>query len=307
MKAPKHCMAILLLVFLPAYSSAVTTPEIVASALNYGCVQWKVDGICIWITCTIWGCSYSTSMKVSHYNPETVVSGYGHTGFNPWREVMAYGTANPSADGMGHLIDPSKKRHNLIRFKNADVIGHPGSLGDMGFSYLCDRTTTSFQPYFISTLDSYAWRWGITEQLYPATHIPGMREMAPYFTGNNWGNIFPRQGFLAQPDDYKTGAVIAQRAADITSNIGSPHVYQSTQGFPYEGYWPPGPVMEMNPLNHRWQGLHPYVEGGCYIFPLPFSGDMEEQTAYAWALWRPYACCSRAGQRLVFFSPHAYF
>jgi integrating conjugative element protein (TIGR03756 family) len=307
MKALKQRFVVLLLAFLPAYSSAVTTPEIVASTLNYACVQWRIDGICIWLTCTIFGCYTTTSMKVSHFNPESVVSSYGHTGFNPWREVMAYGVPNPTADGMGHLITPNNKRDNLPRFKNADVIGHPGSIADMGFGLLCDRTTTPFVPYFISTLDSVAWRWGITEQIYPATYIPGMREMAPYFTGNNWGNIFPRQGFLVQPDDYKAGAVMAQRAADITSNIGSPHVYMPTQGMPYPGYWPPGPIMEMNPLNHRWQGLHPFVEGGCYIFPMSVWGFMEEQTAYAWALWRPYACCSRAGQRLIFFSPHAYF
>ncbi|MDR0770573.1 MAG: TIGR03756 family integrating conjugative element protein [Burkholderiales bacterium] len=308
MKSIKRRALILLAALLPfTNAGAVTTPEIVASTLNYGCVQWRLDGICIWLTCTPYGCSTSTSMKVSHYNPETVVSGYGHTGFNPWREVMFYSQATPTADGMGYLTAQNKRRNNLANFKNADVIGHPGSISDMGFSMLCDRTTTSFQPYFLSTLDYYAWRWGITEQIYPASYIRGLREMAPYITGNNWGNIFPRQGYLVQPDDYKVGAVIAQRAADITSNIASPHVYQTTQGAGYQGYWPPGPVMEMNPLNHKWQGLHPYVEPFCYIFPTALSGTVEENHGYAWALWRPYSCCQQAGQRLIYFSPHAYF
>ncbi|MDR2208791.1 MAG: TIGR03756 family integrating conjugative element protein [Azoarcus sp.] len=307
LKMLKHRLVVLLLAFLPAYSSAVTTPEIVAATLSYPCVQWRIDGICIWLTCTMFGCYTSTSMKVSHFNPEVVVSSYGHTGFNPWREVMAYSTPNPTADGMGYMTDQKKQRNQLPVFKNADVIGHPGSISDMGFELLCRRGTTAFQPYFLSTLDSYAWRWGVTEQFYLATHMPGMREMAPHFTGNNWGNIFPRQGYLVQPDDYKAAAVMAQRAADITSNVGSPHVYMPTQTAPSEGYWPPGPVFEMNPLNHRWQGLHPYVEGACYIFPMPTSGLVDEQRGYAWALWRPYACCPRAGQRLIFFSPHAYF
>ncbi|MCL2307192.1 MAG: hypothetical protein FWC38_02940 [Proteobacteria bacterium] len=87
MRTLKRRMSILFLAFLPAYSSAVTTPEIVAATLSYPCVQWRVDGICIWLTCTIFGCYTTTSMKVSHFNPEVVVSSYGHTGFNPWREV----------------------------------------------------------------------------------------------------------------------------------------------------------------------------------------------------------------------------
>jgi integrating conjugative element protein (TIGR03756 family) len=303
-------LALLLSASMIAPSGAVVTAEIIPSALSIPCVQYHVDGICIWMTCTMFGCTTSTSMKVSHFNPETVVSSYGLTGANPWREVMFYSTPNPSADGMGFLSGlaaRNTKRNNLIKFKNVDVIGHPGSIGDLNFGYTCEKATTSFTPYFISTLDSTAWRWGTTEQMYPETFIPGAREMAPFFTGNDWGNIFPRQGFLAQPDDYKAAAVMAQRAANITSSIGSPHLYQPTLGAPRQGYWPPvTPVLEMDPLNHHWQGLHPYVEPACYIFPTLPSMYADEMHDYAWALWRPYSCCEQAGQRLIYFSPSPY-
>jgi len=309
MKTLNRWAIALLLEALVLPAGAVTTAQIIPSALNVPCVQYHVDGICIWMTCTMFGCTTSTSMKVSHFNPETVVSSYESTGMNPWVEVMMYGKETPEASGMGFLSGgaaKNKRRDNLITFKNVDVIGHPGSLGDMGFSYICQKATTSMSPYFISTLDSTAWRWGTTEQWYPATWTPGLREMAPYFTGNNWGNIFPRQGYLAQPDDYKAAAVMAQRAADITSNIGSPHVYVPTQGVPRQGYWPPGPVFEMDPLNHKWQGLHPFVEPACYIFPTGTSMPVEQFHGYAWALWRPYSCCQQAGQRLIYFSPSPY-
>lgn len=299
-------VGLLLGVFLNTPSAALSSSEIISSALNYSCVSWQVDGICIWLTCKGPICWTSTSMKVSHFNPETVVSSYGLTGGNPWAEVASYSQPHSGADGMGHMITPNKKRDNLPRFKNVDVIGHPGSIGDMGFGYLCNRTTTSFMPYLISTLDYYAWRWGVTEQLYLATHTPGLREMAPYYTGNNWGNIFPRQGYIVQPDDYKAGAVMAQRAADITSNTAQPHIYVSTQGSASPGYWPPGPIRESDMMNHRWQGLHPVVETACYVFPTGVSGSAESQGAYAWALWRPYSCCEKAGQKLIYYSPSPY-
>ncbi len=43
-----------------------------------------------------------------------------------------------------------------------------------------------------------------------------------------WGNVYPRQGFLVQPDDFKAAAVMAQRAGDVITRNGQPHVYCTT-------------------------------------------------------------------------------
>ncbi len=91
--------------------------------------------------------------------------------------------------------------------------------------YVCPGATVPLVPYFLSTLDAIGWRHGIPEQVYPEALVPGLREVGGIFSGDMWGNLYPRSGFLHQTDDYKTAAVIAQRAGDITTRIGQLHVY----------------------------------------------------------------------------------
>ncbi len=85
-------------------------------------------------------------------------------------------------------------------------------------------------PYFLSTLDSIAWRTGVPESLYPEALIPGRREIGSQASGNMWGNVYPRSGFVSQTDDDKASAVVAQRVADIITRTGQPHVYQVLKG-----------------------------------------------------------------------------
>src|SRR3546814_8517822 len=48
---------------------------------------YRVVGICYWLSCGVGGCRIRTSIKVRHYVPDAVVSGYSNTGANPWVEV----------------------------------------------------------------------------------------------------------------------------------------------------------------------------------------------------------------------------
>lgn len=300
-------LAVLMFFTSSSAPAQLTSAQIIPATLSYPCVRWVVVGICIWLTCKGPICWISTSVKIAHFNPETVVSSYASTGLNPWSEMALYGTPIPGvADGMGTMFTPSARRENQQTFRNVDVIGHPGSITDMGFGMLCDRATIPFVPYFISTLDVVNWRWGISEQIYPASYIPGLREVQNLAFLTNWGSVFPRQGFLTQPDGRKASAVMAQRGADITSNIGSPHVYIPTRAIPRQGYWPPGPIIEGNPLNHGWQELWPNLSLGCSVFPTATTAQTQMQEGYAWALWRPYACCPKVGSRLIFSTPSPY-
>ncbi len=296
------CAAMLVI---PASASAqLTSAQIIPLTLSPQCMEYKITGICIWLTCVGPICWTSTSIKVSHFNPESVVSSYANTGLNPWLEVAPYGVPIPGvAGGMGTMFTPSDRRENQQTFRNVDVVGHPGSISDIVPGLMCSRATIPYVPYFVSTLDAVAWRWGLTELIYPASYIPGMREVSNMLFLTNWGNVFPRQGFLTQPDGRKASAVMAQRGADITSNIGSPHVYVPTRGIPRAGYWPPGPVMEGNPFNHKWQELWPNPMPVCTTFPTEFTAQTETREGYAWALWRPYCCCLRVGRRLIFHTP----
>lgn len=280
---------------------ALDTVSLTQSALSPSCLDYQVIGLCFWLSCSPFGCDIETSIRVQHFNPELVVSSYAVTGENPWAEMAAMSPPIPGAEDGGNLITPNTRRDNLLRFKNVDAIGHPGGFVAAQLAaasgLVCAGGATALQPYFLSTLDTLAWRHAIPETLYPEALTPGLREVGSQLDGEMWGNVYPRHGFLVQPDDFKAAAVMAQRAADLVTRDGQPHVYLPLTPAAKDGYWPPPPVLENDPSTHAWQALHPKPSDSCSIFP---SDTLQaEDGAYAWALWRPYSCCERKGQVLL--------
>ena len=89
-------------------SYALNTATIVGSVASPDCLEYRVVGICYWLYCTWTGCTVRTSIKVRHYIPDAVVSSYSNTGENPWVEVRAMSTPNPSAQAGG---DGNCQRH----------------------------------------------------------------------------------------------------------------------------------------------------------------------------------------------------
>jgi integrating conjugative element protein (TIGR03756 family) len=71
----------------PAAVAALNTAQIIASAVSQNCISWRVSGICYWLFCTPFGCKVRTSVKVTHFIPQTVVSTYVAPGGNPWQEM----------------------------------------------------------------------------------------------------------------------------------------------------------------------------------------------------------------------------
>jgi len=289
----------------PLTASAINSAQIIASAISPDCLEYRVVGICYWLFCTAWGCTVRTSVKVKHYIPNAVVSSYAQTGHNPWSEVAILGTGIPGvAEGGGNNEQKRGLRKDNLRYKNADAIGHPALaapvlnnfIGAMG--YTCTSSATAFVPYFLSTLDALVWRSGLPESLYPEALTPGMREVGS--TGNLWGNIYPRSGFVTQVDDYKAAAVVAQRTADIITRTGQVHVYNPMTASRRDGYWPPDPVTEnTGTKNHKWQRLVPAVSSSCAVFP-DSNNPIASDGAYAWALWQPYSCCQKRGQKFLY-------
>jgi integrating conjugative element protein (TIGR03756 family) len=243
----KRWIAALTLAF-AAPSFALDTATITASVVSPDCLEYRVVGICYWLHCTSHGCSVRTSVKVRHYIPDAVVSSYSNTGENPWVEVRAMSQPNTTAQGGGDGTTNHNNENNLAKFKNADVIGHPGNAAFGSFAaasgYFCNGAGTPFMPYLLSTLDTLAWRYNIPETVYPESLIPGMREIGTRAALNLWGAVYPRGGFLHQVDDYKSGAVVTQRAGDIVTRRGQIHVYQPLLATPRDGYWPAGELIE---------------------------------------------------------------
>src|SRR3546814_9801126 len=77
---------------------------------------------------------------------------------------------NPTAQAGGDGTTNEGHENNLAKFKNSDVIGHPG--GDVfnefvaGSGYFCQGAGTAFVPYLLSTLDTLAWRYNVPEAVY---------------------------------------------------------------------------------------------------------------------------------------------
>ncbi|WP_069865681.1 TIGR03756 family integrating conjugative element protein [Pseudomonas citronellolis] len=283
-----------------APSFALNTATIVSSVLSPDCLEYRVVGICYWLRCTTSGCSVETSVKVKHYVPDAVVSSYSNTGENPWVEVRSMSLPNASAQGGGDGTTNRDDENNLAKFKNVDVVGHPGgyALGRFASSsgYACKGADTAFMPYLLSVYDTIAWRYNVPEMLYPEALVPGLREIGTRAGRNLWGNIYPRGGFLHQTDDYKGAAVVAQRAGDIVTRRGQLHVYQPLLADAEDGYWPASELVETDATTGKWQELTPTLSRTCAVFPHSDRMVQAQQGDYAWALWRPYACCEREGQ-----------
>lgn len=345
----RHSVGLLLLLAFVAASPAkaqlvetISTEDIVeattTAASDLACLNFSINGVCLYLVCTPAGCTVETSIQFRHFNPSLIVTSYNTLGESPWDESReAFGAlqvasnqgqfsilgVNPlSLAGGGKFSDdsqtrqpedsePDRSKHTV--FKDAEVVGSPGNIlsiaGSLGLPVSCPPTDVfPFFPYFLSGIDAFAWRSGLTEIVFPQTFIPGLREIGN-FPFNTWGSVHPRQGFLNTPEDPKAGAVMAQRAADIATREFAPHVFipvGSIPGQPAPGLdvFEPDPVLENDPDNSTWQMLVPVTETTCDVFGTNDTANIINGFStnrvsvggdYAFALWRPYRCCETKG------------
>ena len=332
-------VAVMVLALLPHQAQAqdktsITTPEIVLASTNFSCMEWRISGICYWLHCGITGCSIRASVRVSHFNPALVVTSYDALGESPWVEIKAlYGPAQVAANdlqysimgvapappqGSGRFAEKVRPEthHKNTTFKDAEVVGSPGNAATLaatlGLPIFCPMTDVApLFPYFLSGLDTLAWRSALTEVIYAATWVPGLKEIGSWPL-NTWGSIHPRNGFVTASEDPKGGAVIAHRAADIATRIGQPHIYVpvgAVPGWPSNGMkvWEPDPPEPNDEASAKWQMLVPTTQDSCEVFGQPdtfnifspwASGKVSETNDYLWNLWRPYSCCEDRGSFL---------
>ncbi|MCP4995203.1 MAG: TIGR03756 family integrating conjugative element protein, partial [Gammaproteobacteria bacterium] len=333
MKAARHLSILLAAVlFFPVAGNTgtITTPGIVAKTTTaaLSCMRWMPIGMCFWLRCSWSGCSVRTSIKVGHYNPDLVVSAYNELGGNPWAEIRAtLGLAQKAAatgllgallpvpiDSAGNRTEGTadNRDHKNLVYRETDAIGHPlSSLSGLvaGVGLLCPSQTTSFFPYFQSGLDALSWRQEVPEIFYPASFIPGLREIGTWPL-QTWGGVYPRTGWTTQAEEPKAAAINAQRAGDIVTRAAQPHVYVPITGssFSDQKVWPPGPLVEKDRRTGTWQMLVPRSESSCNVFGTNVlasltgwgCGRVDSAGDYVWNLWRPYKCCRRRGQWFLF-------
>ena len=297
----------------------ITTADIVESiTLDSSCLNYCLTGICVWLRCSIYECSIETSVRVSHYNPDLVISVYDEPGDNPWQEIESLfgsldagiassivGTFHDAFVGGGHRTEGGNPAtDHSLRFKEVTAIGHPfSSISDFiaNTGYYCPSEAESFNPYLLSSLDALTWRLGLPEMLYLQNLLPGRRVVGSGMQ-QQWGAVWPRTGFINQKDDAKAAAVIAQRAGNIVTQNRQPHIYNALDGNGYYRSWLPGELVENDPDTGVWQMLAPKMDDQCYafgendVYSTAWSdGRHSEDNRYAFTLWRPYECCQPQG------------
>jgi integrating conjugative element protein (TIGR03756 family) len=325
MKAPASvALALPLLMVASARAGTISTSDIISrtASASIACMQWMPIGLCFWLECTPFGCSVTTSLKVGHYNPDLVVSSYNDLGDNPWSEIRSVlGQAQRTAansllgslspipiDSAGNRTEGTARNrdHKNLIFRETDAIGHPqGIFSDVVPELICESQTTPFVPYFQSSLDALSWRREVPEIFYPASLIPGLRELGSWPL-QTWGGVFPRTGWTTQAEEPKAAALNAQRAGDIVTRLAQPHVYLPVTGTfsTNQQVWPPGPLIEADHRTGTWQMLLPEVDSGCEAFGVNDlasvrgwgGGRVDPEGDYVWNLWRPYQCCERRGE-----------
>ena len=236
-------LAITLVAMQHVLAEVLTTPVIVSRTVTaaVSCMRWMPIGLCFWLRCGIRGCRVRSSVKVGHYNPDLVVSSYNALGGNPWIEIQStLGAAQKAAAAgllgslLGVPVDSGANRteggrnardHRNLVFRETDAVGHPFSTFSLiSFGTICRSQAVPFTPYYQSGVDALAWRGALPEILYPASLVPGLREIGTWPL-QSWGSVFPRNGWTTQSEEPKAAAITAQRVGDIVTRGGQPHLY----------------------------------------------------------------------------------
>lgn len=300
----------------PRADSSFTSADVAEASASPDCVDWRIRGICLKLKCGFFGCRIRARPWIEHRIPDLVVSAYNEPGEIPWteaREVLgrplaaAVNTALQAAVGVsvggGQALSSRPGRTGegqasteSLRFREVSVIGNPAILAYRQwlagrFPLLCSTSVEPLVPYFASEADALAWRIGIAEMVYPESWLPGQRTVGQ-FPMNMWGTVYPRTGSVLQQSDVKAAAVAAQRAVDVASRSGQPHVYIPVPGVP-----------ESDEQTDHWQMVHPKQDRSCTAFgrDRDYSDERENPDGggYGWIYWPLHHCCPGSGKTIA--------
>lgn len=134
-------MAFLLCLVCTPAQAQITTPQILGQTIAAlpSCLSYQVKGVCFFLRCSWRGCYIRTSIRVSHYVPDAIVSTYHDPLMHPWVEVgkpLAAAMSGVGSAMMGLPVDSSsstaRETQEIATFKSVDAIGNPvGMLGPL--------------------------------------------------------------------------------------------------------------------------------------------------------------------------------
>ncbi len=227
----------------------------IGGLMTESCSHYKITGVCIWKKDLI--SPPTVTFKIDQYEPDAVVSVFSKPTNNPWDyaqtiiDPLAYDTGKTLyRDKTGFALEYGDEhtrspRDIDTRLFEADVIGNPALILLKHLGVVLPSAAHPFKLYYSSLLDAYSWRSALVEGLFPGSLVPGLHDVGEIIV-NDWGPVYPRTGFIAQPDFYKAAAVIAQRASDIITQDGQPHLYQRLPNVCGKTHCDAEPVAENN-------------------------------------------------------------
>ncbi len=211
--------------------SSFTTQDLARAAQSPDCLDWKIDGICFWLRCDLFGCRVVTSPRVSHRLPDLVVQSHIEPSNPPWREWQPHARAAAETTlsgarlgtGLTGAINRNRFSHMLNYFE-VDVVGNPVADLSRRISgrFLCRSDVSPFHPYLSAAADADTWRSTGIEESRNAQDYE-QREVG-ISAESTWGPMQPRTGFVLQPHPAKAAAVTAARGIDIVTRHPGEHV-----------------------------------------------------------------------------------
>ena len=271
------------------------------------CLHYKVVGVCYWLICNV-SCSVETTPKVDHYLPDVVATVYPTYKTDPWMLVnhtidtvdhaagnTIFKILNHGMQIKGWSMNSAGSNDSKIKLREVDIIGNP-ALAALHWHYLLTGQATPMMPYYQSQLDADEWRSGLLEQLYPQSWIPGYEDVGTPVV-DEWGSVYPRQGFLMQANVGKASAVYAVRAGNIATTDSYDHVAMdlAARSCPEQGCTTAGPILSDTPKT-EWQMVLPNPQTVChakiaYTSHPRWTVHQPDSQPYSWIIWREYRGC----------------
>lgn len=293
-----------------SFNTTISSAGIIENTLAglSSCSHYEIKGICFWLKCE--GiCRVETTLNVDQYLPDEVETVFSSPTNDPWdfasiaidpaanvegQAQMKANTGHSLSDGASH--DNSSTDMNN-RFHEVDIVGNPALLLLNTLPFMITSAAIPYVPYYSSLLDAYAWRFPALERFYPGSLIPGIHEVGTLVL-HDWGPVYPRNGYVNQPDDAKAAAVNALRASTIITSTGAPHVYNPLSNSCGK-HCVAIPVSENSPLT-QYQMIYPIAQNQCVVFgssditslqPWETAASMAGNNRYVWVMWRHYSGC----------------
>ena len=133
----RFCAAFVLTGTMGLASAQTNTMGVVSATLASApsCISYKVTGVCFFLRCTPFGCSVETSIRVSHYMPDVVLSSFNDQYIHPWKDVggavsnigdkVGSSLLSMPLDASGNTGEAKQSTAEPTTNKSADAIGNP--------------------------------------------------------------------------------------------------------------------------------------------------------------------------------------